>query len=299
MMRKLLNLIRGKWMEQDLDRELRYHLERRVADLMESGVPEPEARRQAALEFGSIVVNRTFAKEWFGEQNPVGRHISVSDCPKCDVEVVGVSGDVRYGRLKQTFSPAVFFPFAQWPIDDMTFEVRTAGNPLGYVQAVREIVHRADSRIPVADVFTQGALIDGVINREIAFARLCSAFALLALAIASVGLYGTMSFNVARRTGEIGIRMAPGAQRLNIARMVLRETILPVAAGVALGIAVSSAAERFAASSIADLLYGIKAGDVTSMILATATLIVVAACAGLLPARRASRIDPMIAIRYE
>jgi macrolide transport system ATP-binding/permease protein len=247
----------------------------------------------------TAVVNRTFATQWFGEQNPVGGHITVSDCPKCDVEVVGVSGEVRYGRLKEKSQPAVFFPFLQWPVEDMTFELRTAGNPLGYAQAVREIVHRADARIPVADLFTQDALIDGVINREIAFARLCAAFALLALAIASVGLYGTMSFNVARRTGEIGIRMALGAQRLDVARMVLRETILLVAAGLALGIAVSSAAARFAASLISDLLYGLKADDVSSMIIATAALIVVAAFAGLLPARRASGIDPMTAIRYE
>jgi macrolide transport system ATP-binding/permease protein len=247
----------------------------------------------------TAVVNRTFAQQWFGEENPVGRHITVSDCPKCDVEVVGVSGEVRYGRLKEKSQPAVFFPFAQWPMEDMTFELRTGGNPLGYEQSVREIVHRADARIPVADVLTQGALIDGVINREIAFARLCSVFALLALAIASVGLYGTMSFNVARRTGEIGIRMALGARRLDIARMVLRETILLVAAGLAFGIAVSSAAARFAAGLISDLLYGLKPDDVTSMVLATATLILVAAFAGLLPARRASRIDPMTALRYE
>ncbi len=259
---------------------------------------EIDARDRATAPM-TAVVNRPFAEQWFGEQNPVGRHIAVSDCPKCDVEVVGVSGGVRYGRLKEKSQPAVFFPFAQWPVEDMTFELRTAGNPLGYAQAVREIVHRADARIPVADVLTQRALVDGVINREIAFARLCSAFALLALAIASVGLYGTISFNVARRTGEIGIRMALGARRLDIARMVLRETILLVAAGLALGIVVSSAAARFAASLISDLLYGLRPDDVTSMILATAALIVVAAFAGLLPARRASRIDPMTAIRYE
>jgi predicted permease len=259
---------------------------------------EIDARDRANTPM-TAVVNRAFAKQWFGEQNPVGQHIVVSDCLKCDVEVVGVSGDVRYGRLKEEFPTAVFFAFAQWPVEDMTFELRTAGNPLGYEQAVREIVHRADARIPVADLLTQGTLIDGVINREIAFARLCAAFALLALAIASVGLYGTMSFNVARRTGEIGIRMALGAQRLDVARMVLRETVLLVAAGLALGIAVSSAAARLAAGLISDLLYGLKPDDVTSMILATATLIVVAAFAGLLPARRASRIDPMSAIRYE
>jgi predicted permease len=255
--------------------------------------------RDRAITSMTAVVNRTFAREWFGEQNPVGRHITVSDCPKCDVEIVGVSGDVRYGRLKQNFAPAVFFPFAQWPVEDMTFEMRTAGSPLGYVQAVREIVHRANARIPLADVSTQGTLIDGLINREIAFARLCSAFALLALAIACVGLYGTMSFNVARRTGEIGIRMALGAHRLHIAGMMLREAILLVVAGLAAGLLVSFEAARLAAGLISDLLYGLKPDDMTSIIVATVTLVVVAVFAGLLPARRASRIDPLIAIRYE
>jgi predicted permease len=247
----------------------------------------------------TAVVNRTFAKKWFGEENPVGRHITVSDCPKCDVEIVGVCGDARYGRLKEEFPPTVFFAFAQWPVEEMTYEIRTAGNPLRYLQAVNEIVQRADARIPVAAPQTQQALIDGVINREIAFARLCSAFALLALAIACVGLYGTMSYNVARRTGEIGIRMALGAQRFDVAGMVVREMLLLVAIGLALGMTVSSGAARLAASGISDLLYGLKANDVTSVIIATATLVVVSVFAGLLPARRASRIDPMTAIRYE
>jgi macrolide transport system ATP-binding/permease protein len=247
----------------------------------------------------TAVVNRTFAKEWFGDQNPVGRQIAVSDCPKCEIQIVGLCPDVRYGRLKEAFSPAVFFSFAQWPVEEMTYELRTAGNPLGYVQAVREILHRADPRIPMADVLTQRALIDGIINREIAFARLCTAFALLALGIACVGLYGAMSYNVARRTGEIGVRIALGAQRLDVARMVLRETMLLVAAGLALGILVFFAAARLASGFISGLLYGLKPTDVTSVILATAALVVVAAFAGLLPARRASRIDPLTAIRYE
>jgi predicted lysophospholipase L1 biosynthesis ABC-type transport system permease subunit len=229
----------------------------------------------------------------------VGRQITVLECPKCYIEVVGVCGDARYGRLKEEPPPTVFFPFAQWPVEGMTYEIRTAGNPLGYEQVVRESVHRADTRIPVAEIQTQRVLIDGIINREIAFARLCSAFALLALVIACVGLYGTMSFNVARRTGEIGIRMALGARRLDIAALVLRETVLLVAAGLALGIPVSFAALRLAASGIPDLLYGLKANDLTSVIIATATLAVVSVLAGLLPARRASRIDAMTAIRYE
>jgi predicted permease len=247
----------------------------------------------------TALVNWTFAKQWFGDQNPVGRHITNSDCPKCDIEIVGVTGDARYGQLQEKSSPTVFLAFAQWPVDNVTFEMRTVGDPLGYVRAVREIVHRADARIPVADVQTQRALIDHMISREIAFARLCTAFALLALAIACVGLYGTMSYNVARRTGEIGIRIALGAQRRNIAGMVLRETMLLAAAGLALGIAVSYAAARLGESLISGLLYGVKSDDVTSLIIATATLATAAGLAGFLPARRASRLDPMTAIRHE
>jgi predicted permease len=247
----------------------------------------------------TAVVNRTFAQQWFGQQTPVGRHITNSDCPKCDIEIVGVSGDARYGGLQEKFPPTVFFALAQWPVDNMTFEIRTAGDPLGYVKTVREIVHRADARIPVADVQTQRKLIDQMISSQIAFARLCTAFALLALAIACVGLYGTMSYNVARRTGEIGIRIALGAQRLDIAGMVLRETMLVAAAGLALGIGVCYEAVRLGESLISGLLYGVKADDVTSLIVATGTLAVAAALAGFLPARRASRLDPMSAIRHE
>ena len=177
--------------------------------LLGRGIDERD-RADAAM---TAVVNRTLAKEWFGDQNPVGRRLTVSDCPKCEIEVVGLCGDARYGRLKEQFPPTAYFSFAQWPVEGMTYEMRTAGNPLGYAPAVREILHRADGRIPMADVRTQRSLIDGLINREIAFARLCTAFALLALGIACVGLYGTMSYNVARRTGEIGVRIALGAQR--------------------------------------------------------------------------------------
>ena len=259
---------------------------------------EIEERDHAAAPMAAVV-NRTFAKEWFGERNPVGNHITVSDCPKCEIRVVGVCGDARYGRLKEEPPPTVFFAFAQWPVEGMTYEIRTAGNPLGYVRAVRDIVHRADARVPVAEVHTQQALIDAIMNREIAFARLCTAFALLALVIGCVGLYGTMSFNVARRTGEIGIRMALGAQRLDVAGMVLRETALLATAGLALGIPLSVGGARLAAGAISDLLYGLKADDAMPVIAAAATLAIVASLAGVLPARRASRIDPMTAIRYE
>jgi predicted permease len=244
----------------------------------------------------AAVVNRTFAKGWFGEQNPVGRHITVrSDCPKCDIEIVGVCGDARYGRLKEDFPPTVFFAFAQRPVAEMTYELRTAGNSLGYVQAVREIVHRADARIPVADVHTQTALIDRMIGREIAFARLCAAFALLALAIACVGLYGTMSYNVVRRTGEIGIRMALGAERRSVVWTVLREATGVVALGLGLGLGAALATARL----VKAFLFGTQPADPLVLTTAVLTLAVAAVMASYRPARKAARIDPVQALRYE
>ena len=126
-----------------------------------------------------------------------------------------MAGNARYDSLKRAFPLLVYVPYNQmsFPLDEMTFALRTAGAPLVYANTIREVVHQADARVPVTHIGTQAAQIDGTINQEIAFARLSTAFAILALTIACVGLYGTVTYNVARRTGEIGIRMTLGAQR--------------------------------------------------------------------------------------
>jgi predicted permease len=245
------------------------------------------------------VVNEVFAKRSFGDRNPLGQHLTMPRmCPKCDIEIVGVSANSLYGSLKRAAPPIVYLPVAQgaWgPVSAMSFELRTAANPLGYVRAVREIVHRADDRLPIADLKSQRELIDESINQEITFARLCGAFALLALAIACVGLYGTMSYNVARRTGEIGIRMALGAQRRKVIGMILREVMVLVA----VGLAISLPAALAASTVVKSFLFGMKPNDPLAMAGAVATLGSAAILAGYLPARRASRIDPMAALRHE
>ena len=155
------------------------------------------------------------------------------------LEIVGVAATARYGGLKREIPPVVYVPYAQVPppqLREMTYALRTDGDPLRYVAAVRQIVHEADGRVPVTNIKTQAADIDQTINQEIVFARLCSAFAILALVIACVGLYATMAYAVARRTNEIGLRMALGAGRGVVIWMVLREVCVLAAIGLAIGV---------------------------------------------------------------
>jgi macrolide transport system ATP-binding/permease protein len=163
------------------------------------------------------------------------------------------------------------------------------------VDAVRDTVRQADPRVPVSDVRTQAADIDRTINQEITFARLCSFFAILALVIASVGLYGTVSHNVSRRTGEIGIRMALGAQRRRIVWLVLRDVLVLTALGLAIGMGTTLVTSKFVGS----FLYGMKPNDPLSLTLAVVIFLSVALLAGYMPAWKASRIDPVQAIRHE
>lgn len=246
-----------------------------------------------------VVVNELFARTNFGNQNPIGHRITFGGArfkPR-EMEIVGVTRNAHYGDLKDDVPPVIYVPYNQspYPSSEMVYELRTAGNPLVLVKTIRDIVHQTDARIPVTDVRTQAAAIDQTINQEIVFARLCTAFAILALVIASVGLYGSMSYNVARRTGEIGIRMALGAQRGNVVWMVLREVFLLAAAGLAIGLPTALGTSAL----IQSFLFGMKPNDPEALTLAVLILLAAAVLAGYLPAWRASRIDPIIALRHE
>jgi macrolide transport system ATP-binding/permease protein len=245
------------------------------------------------------LVNEVFARRSFGDRNPIGQHLTLDRmCPKCEIEIVGVAANTLYGELKGEAGPTVYLPFAQgsWgPVQGMVYELRTAGNPLNYVHGVRDLVQRADQRLPLSEVKSQSAWIDQTINQEITFARLCTAFAILALVIACVGLYGTMSYKVARRTGEIGIRMALGAQRASVVWMVLREVVLLAAVGLAISVPAALAASKLVES----FLFGMKPNDPLTLMGSVMVLLIAAILAGYLPARNASRIDPMIALRHE
>jgi predicted permease len=249
------------------------------------------------------VVSDLFARTNFGDADPVGRRIEVGGSMKVDgaplvLEIVGVAATAHYGGLKREIPPVVYVPYAQVPsslLQQMTYELRTVGNPLGHAGAVRQIVHEADARVPVTNLRTQAADIDQTINQEIVFARLCSAFAVLALVIACVGLYATMAYAVARRTGEIGLRMALGAGRGVVIWMVLREVCVLVVIGLAIGVPTALGTSRLVES----LLFNMKPNDPRAVTLAAAVLLSAALLAGYGPARRASRVDPIVALRHE
>ena len=248
------------------------------------------------------IVNEAWAKLYFGEDNPIGRRIMFEEgsrLPKREIEIVGLARNARYGEaLTKPYPAVVYLPFVQgsyFPAEKMTFALRTAGDPLVHAKTVRDIVRQADPRVPVADIRTQAADVDRTMNQEIIFARLGSGFAFLALAIACVGLYGTMSYTVARRTGEIGIRMALGATSHSVVWMVLREVVALAAVGLAIGVAACWSASQLVES----FLFGLKPHDPLAMSIAAATLLAASLAAGYAPARRASRIEPTTALRHE
>lgn len=242
------------------------------------------------------VISERLARTYFGNENPVGRRITLPD-EKRDLEIVGVSGNLRYGGLKNEEENAmtVFVAVSQFSPDGMTYALRTAGDPLRYVKSVHEIVRKADSRIPITNMVTQAEEIDRTISHEVMFAKLCTGFAVLALLIASVGLYGTMSYNVARQTGEIGIRMALGAQRGAVVWMVLRRVLFLAAVGLAISVPAALIASRLVKS----FLFETQPNDPGTLALAGFVLVSAAILAGYAPARRASRIDPLAALRHE
>ncbi len=246
-----------------------------------------------------VVVNELFAKVNFGNENPLGYRLTFGGggLASREMEIIGVTAMAHYGDLKNDVPPVVYIPYNQSPFAprEMTYALRTAGDPLAVVKTIRDIVHQADARIPVINIRSQVAAIDQGMGQEIMFAKLCTVFAVLALVIACVGLYGTMSYNVARRTGEIGIRIALGAQRGVVVWMVLREVFLLAALGLAIGLPAAFATSRL----IKSFLFAMKPNDPLALTSAVVTLLGAALLAGYAPARRASRIDPIVALRHE
>jgi predicted permease len=244
------------------------------------------------------VVNQKFAATFFPDQNAVGRQFTLGKPPNHQtLEVVGIAREAHYSSLQEKDQPVIYIPYTYGllGLGSLYFELRTAGNPLALAAAVRRVVHDASPDVSITQVSTQAQRIEQTISQERTFADLGTCFAILALAIACVGLYGAMAYTVARRTGEIGIRMALGAQRRRIIWMVLREVLALTAAGLLLGYVAAHYATHFVAS----FLYELKPNDPLAIAAAVAILLAAALIAGYAPAHRASRIDPASALRSE
>ncbi len=244
------------------------------------------------------VVNRKFANDFFDGANPVGRQFAFGSKPGTAlIQIVGVIRNAHYNSLQEQPEPVVYLPFTQGVrnLRGLFFELRTAGDPLAVMSFAHRIVHDASPAVSINDVGTQAQRIEQTISQERTFADLGTCFALLALLIASVGLYGAMAFTVARRTGEIGIRMALGAQRRRIVWMVLREVLALTVAGLVIGYV----AARFTTQYVESFLFGLKANDTLALATGMAILLAAALVAGYLPAWRAARIDPAVALRNE
>lgn len=235
------------------------------------------------------IINERAARIYFGDKNPLGQRTIMGRS-----EIVGVVRDTKYGDVRSD-APVAYLPFAQSAAEFATFAVRTAIEPRAVAASIRKAVGEVDKNLLIVGLQTQEEQLESLLGRERLFANLATCFGLLALALASVGLYGLMSYTVLRRTGEIGIRMALGAAPNGVRWMVLRESVGLVLLGVIAGVAGAIAAVRL----VTNLLYGLSPTDPQTYAFVTLLLIAVALLSALLPAHRAAQVDPMIALRCE
>ena len=238
------------------------------------------------------LVNQAFVRQYLHGRNPLGVHLDDSGKGGPRYEIIGVVRDTKYVNLRDQDPPIAYFPQKDF---GATFVLRTAAAPAALLPAVRKTVASIDNNLPLLRVETQSQTIDRLLFNERLVTRLFSLFGLLGLALAAIGLYGLLSYEVARRTREIGIRTALGAQRGDVLAMILRQGLALVAVGAALGSAAAAGAGRL----LGGLLWGVRAADPPTLFGVAAILVFVGAFACLIPARRATQIDPMESLRQE
>jgi predicted permease len=241
------------------------------------------------------LANQALATLIAGQASAVGRQVLYGEKEPAPVEIVGVVGDARFSGVREPVPATLYVPFRQMRQHRMTYAVRVAGDPGSLVGPIRDAVAVIDPNVPMHAIRTQEEQIDSAFQQERVFAYVASGFGLLALVLACLGIYGTLAYGVARRTAEIGVRLALGATRGSVVAMFLRETLLPVAAGTAAGVAGAAGAGRFIESQ----LFGVEAGDATTIAATAATLVIAALTAAWLPSRRASSVDPVSALRQD
>jgi hypothetical protein len=246
-----------------------------------------------------VIVNKSFARKYFPKESPIGNHIGEyqgDDYPLGALEpgymVIGICGDAKYQDLRSKIEPTMYEPLTG---GSAHFELRTVSNPTALISAVRSVAAHVDSNLPLYEVRTQSEQIDDLLVQERMMAQISSFFALLALALACLGLYGLLSYEVVRRTREMGIRIALGALQQDLLKLVVGRGVVLTMVGAAVGIGVAVGVTRFMAS----MLYGVRANDPATIVAVTMLLGLIALAACFIPSRRAMKVDPMVALRHE
>ena len=246
------------------------------------------------------IINETFAKKFFPNENPIGKRFGITRKSPGEFEIVGVARDAKYTSQRDEVPATAYRPWQQEldSLSTVTFEVRTANDPKTVVSAVRQAVREVDPNLPLNDIKTQIEQADETLAMERLFAKLLSLFGLLAQQLASIGLYGVLAWSVSHRTHEIGIRMALGADRKSVLRMILGQGMVLTLIGVVLGLSSAYVLTRYF-ESLTTMLYQVKPLDPFTYGVTAILLLVVALASCLIPARRATKVDPLVALRYE
>ena len=266
------------------------------------GIPILLGREIGAGDSGNghrvAVINQSFARKFFPNTNPLGKQVrDTYPGNPGGAEIVGVVADVKSNSLREPARPRIYFPAFNpvWEHQAVSYEIRTFADIGGVSKALRKSVEETNSAIPPIKIETMAGLVDNSLHTDQFIARLSGAFGLLAMLLASVGLYGVMAYNVARRTRDIGVRMALGARAANVLWLLLGESLFLVTIGIACGVPLALGATRL----IRSMLFGVGVADPIALVSATVLLAAVALLAGLLPARRATQVNPVAALRHE
>jgi predicted permease len=256
---------------------------------------DPKSQRVA-------VVNQTFVNRFFPNEEPVGKRFTFDSSKPDEIEIVGVSRDAKYTRQRDDIPSTVYTSFRQEKsVTNAIFEVRTKGDPTASLPAIRQAVREVEANLPLINVKTQLEQADETLRMERLFAKLLTLFGVLAQQLAAIGLFGVLAYTVSQRTHEIGIRMALGASRLDVLKLIVRQGMTLSLIGVALGLVGAYVLTKYLESwmNLSKMLFGVKPSDPVTYAAIATLLIIVALIACYIPARRATKVDPLVALRYE